>query len=77
MGNHTFEGIRERVHNYVNKGWYSKVNKRSIAMNHKNFFLQNIVSGKFINAEEATKFYLENVYGDKQKNKKARQSNRP
>ena len=31
------------------------------------YFVQNIVSGKFNNAEEARKFYLDSVYGDEQK----------
>ena len=33
MGNHTFERIRESANNYVNKGWHSKVDKKSITMN--------------------------------------------
>ena len=68
VGNHTFERIRERVNNYVNKGWHSKVDKKSIAMNPVKNFLQNIVSGKFNNSEEVRKFYLD-VYGDEQKYK--------
>ena len=68
--NHTFDRIRERVNNYLNKGWHSKVNSKSITMNPVKHFLQNIVSGKFNNAEEARKFYLDNVYGDKQKLRK-------
>ena len=67
MGNHIFERIKERVNNYVNRGWHSKVNKKSIAMNPAEIFLQNIVSGKFINAEEAKKIYLDNFHGDEQK----------
>ena len=37
-------------------------------MNPVKNFLQNIVSGKFNNSEEARKFYLD-VYGDEQKYK--------
>ena len=33
VGNHTFERIRENFHSYVNKGWHSKVNKKSMTMN--------------------------------------------
>ena len=39
-------------------------------MNPVKTFLQNIVSGKFNNAEEAKKIYLDNIYGDKQKIKR-------
>ena len=69
VGNHTFERIKQRVNNYVNKRWHSKVDKKSITMNPVKIFVQNIVSGKFNNAEEARKFYLDNVYGDEQKQK--------
>ena len=65
-GNHTFERIRERVNDYVNEGWHSKVDRKSITMNPVKNYLQNIVSGKFNNGEEARKFYLDNVYGDEQ-----------
>ena len=57
VGDYTFKRIRQRVNNYVNKGWHSKVNKKSITMNPVKNVLQNIVSGKFNNAEEARKFY--------------------
>ena len=67
MGNHTFERIREGINNYANKPWPSKVNKKSITMNPVKNVLQNIVSRKFNTAEEAIKFYLDNVYGDEQK----------
>ena len=46
VGNRTFERIRERVSNYVNKGWQSKLDKKSITINPVKDFLQNIVSGK-------------------------------
>ena len=36
-------------------------------MNPMKDFLQNIVSGKFNNAEETRKFYLDNVYGNEEK----------
>ena len=39
-------------------------------MNPVNMFLQNILSGKFNNAEEARKLYLDNVYGDEPKIKR-------
>ena len=67
VGNYTFERIRESVNNFVNKGWHSKVNKKSITINPVKHFLQNIVSGKFNNADEARKFYLDNAYEDEQK----------
>ena len=38
VGNHEFKRIRERVDNYVNKGWHSKVGSKSIIMAHLNFF---------------------------------------
>ena len=69
MGNHTFGRIRERINNYVNKGWHSKVDKKSITTNPVKCFLQNIVSAKFNNAEEARKFYLDNFYRDEKKKK--------
>ena len=41
--------------------------QKSITMIPVKSFLQNIVSGKFNNAEGASKFYLYSVYGDEQK----------
>ena len=67
MGNHTFERIRKGVNNYVNKGWHNKMDKKSIAMKPVKIFLQNILSGKFANAEESKKCDFDNVYGDEQK----------
>ena len=55
VGNHTFERIREKVNNYINNAWYSKVGKKSIKMNLVKFFLQNMVIGKFNNPKEAEK----------------------
>ena len=40
-------------------------------MNPVKKFLQDIVSGKFNNAEEAKKIYLDNVYKDEQKLRKS------
>ena len=40
-------------------------------MNTVKFFLQDIVSGKFNNAEEAKKMYSNNVYTDEQKTRKS------
>ena len=66
-GNHTYERITEKVNNYKNNRWYSKVGKKSITMHPANIFLQDIVSGKFNNAKEANKMSLDNVYGDEEK----------
>ena len=71
LANYAFKLIRERVNNYINNGWYTKVLKKSITMNPVKTFLQYIVSGKFNNAEEAKKMYLDNVYGDEQKIRKS------
>ena len=70
MGNFEFKRIRERVNSYVNNGWYSKVSKKSITMNPVKKVLQDIVSGKFNNAEEVKKMYLSNVYVDEQQIRK-------
>ena len=32
VGNHAFKRIRERIYNYMNKGWHSKVDGESITM---------------------------------------------
>ena len=47
VGNHTFERIRERANNYVNKELHSKIGKEVIAMKPVKNFLKNIISGKF------------------------------
>ena len=46
------------------------MDKKSITMNPVKKLLQNIVSRKFNNTEEARIFYLDNVYGDEQKIKR-------
>ena len=46
------------------------MDKKSITTNPVKCFLQNIVSAKFNNAEEARKFYLDNFYGDEKKIKR-------
>ena len=46
VGKYAFKRIRERVNNFVNNGCYSKVRKKSIAINPVKIFLQDIVSGK-------------------------------
>ena len=50
--NHAFKRIRERVDKYMNKGWHSKVDGKSITNGSVKNLLQNIVNGKFNNAEE-------------------------
>ena len=67
VGNYSFERIKEKVNEYVNKGWHSKVGKKSITMNPVKIFLQDIVSGKFNNAGKAKKMYLDNAYEYEQK----------
>ena len=66
--NHAFKRIREKVDNYMNKGWHSKVDGKSITMAPVKSFLQNIVNGKFNNAKEAKNWYLNNL-DDKGKKK--------
>ena len=38
VANHAFKRIRERVDNYMNKGWHYKVDGKSITMAPVNFF---------------------------------------
>ena len=57
VGYYAFKRIRERLSNYKNNGWYSKVGQKSITK-----IFRKLVSGKFNNAQEAKKFYLDNVY---------------
>ena len=66
MGNHTFERIREKVNNYVNKGLHSKIGKEVITMNLVKHFLQNIISGKFNDEKEVKKIYVNNAYKGEQ-----------
>ena len=68
---HSFKRIRKRVNNAVKNGWHSKVDNKSVTMNTVKIFLQDIVSGKFNNAEEAKKMYSNNVYTDEQKIRKS------
>ena len=67
IDNDAFKRIRERVNNYVNNGWYNRVNKKPITMNLVKKIFKNIVSGEFDNTKEAYKFYADNVYEDEQK----------
>ena len=67
MGDYAFKRIRERVNNYVDSGWHSKVSKKSITMNPVKKILQDIVNGKFNNAKEAKEWYKRAVYEDEQK----------
>ena len=71
MGNNEFKRIRERVDNYVDKKLHAKVDSKLVAMNPVKFFLQDIVNGSFSNAEEAKKDYINNIYGDEKKVRKA------
>ena len=54
----------------MDKGWHSKVGKKSTAMNPVKKILQDRVNGKFNNAEEAKEWYKSAVYEDDQKIKK-------
>ena len=67
MGKRTFERIREKVNNYVNKGLHSKIGKEVITMNLVKHFLQNIISGKFNDEKEVKKMYINNAYKGEQK----------
>ena len=71
MGNYAFKRIKESVDNYVNRGFCAKKGNKTVKMIPVKIFLQDIVSGKFKNAEEAKEMYLDNVYGD-EKNKNVR-----
>ena len=66
ISNNAFTLLKNRIGNAVNKNLGPFIDKEKISYLPLQEFLQNILDGRFNNAEEAREYYTTNIYEDYQ-----------
>ena len=66
ISNNAFSLLKNRIGNAVNKNLGPFIDKEKIKYLPLQEFLQNILDGRFNNAEEAREYYTTNIYEDYQ-----------
>ena len=66
ISNNAFTLLKNRIGNAVNKNLGPFIDKEKISYLPLQEFLQNILDGRFNNAEEAREYYTKNIYEDYQ-----------
>ena len=62
MSNYNFNKIKEKIDDSVVNNLGPKLNGKKIAHVHLQYFLQDILDGKFNNTREVKEYYSKNIY---------------